>query len=97
MNANHNLHDFLKAHCEDIVDTHESAIGILFDYYSESQGADSPEIHALLQKLRLQLGSENTEAIMSTVFELCTLHEECGFRGGFSMGITLAKELTSME
>ena len=97
MNANHNFHDFLTAHCEDTVETHESVVEILFDYYSEAKGADTPEIYALLKKLRLQLENEDSDSIMSTVFALCTLHEECGFRGGLDMGIALAKELDSME
>lgn len=97
MNANHNLQDLLKAHCKDTVDSHDSAIAILYDYYAESNEAIDPEIQDTLKLLRDQLTTGDAETIMSTVFKLCTLHEECGFRGGLNMGMTLAKELTSME
>jgi hypothetical protein len=50
-----------------------------------------------LKLLRDQLPTGDVETIMSTVFKLCTLHEECGFRGGLNMGMTLAKELSSLE
>lgn len=97
MNTNHNFHEYLTAYCKDTIDSHASVIEILFTYYSEANGADTPKIHALLKKLRLQLENEDSNAIMSTVFELCTIHEECGFRGGLNMGIALAKELDSLE
>lgn len=96
MNANkQNFHDYLAEHYSDVIANHDSVIEILFDHYSESNNADHPQIHAALKKLREQLVTADEETIMSTVFELCTLHEECGFRGGLDMGIALAMELTS--
>lgn len=96
MNANHQtLHDCLAEHYSDVIANHDSVIGILYGHYSESNNADHPQIHAALKKLREQLVTVDVETIMSTVFELCTLHEECGFRGGLDMGIALAMELTS--
>lgn len=98
MNAkNQTFHEFLTQHCNDTLENHESAIEILFDHYSESNHGDNPKIHAGLAKLREQLVSADTETIMNTVFELCTLHEECGFRGGLNMGVTLAMELASRK
>ena len=41
------------------------------------------------------MGKINQLGTPDEVFELCTLHEECGFRGGLDMGIALAMELTS--
>lgn len=96
MNANNNFHDFLTTHCTDTMESHESAIGILYDYYAESNEGDDPRIHAALKKLRNQLITTDTESIMNTVFELCALHEEIGFRGGLNMGVALAKELSSL-
>lgn len=96
MNAtNQSLHDYLADHYSDAVANHDSVIGILFDHYAESNNADHPQIHVALKKLREQLATSDTEAVMNTVFELCTLHEECGFRGGLNMGVALAMELTS--
>ena len=96
MNAtNQSLHDYLADHYSDVIANHDSVIGILYDHYSESNNADHPQIHAALKKLREQLVTVDAETIMSTVFELCTLHEECGFRGGLDMGIALSMELTS--
>lgn len=97
MNTRNNFQNFLTAHYMDTVDSHESAITILYDYYAESKEAIDPEIQDTLKILRDQLTTEDTEAIMGTVFKLCTLHEECGFRGGLNMGMTLANELISME
>lgn len=97
MNANNNFHDFLITHFRETVESQDSAIGILYDYYAESNEGNDPRIHAALEKLRKQLTTADIESIMNTVFELCTLHEECGFRGGLNMGITLAKELSSLE
>ena len=99
MNANNTLHDYLTAHFQDTIESHDSAVGILFDHYAESNGADTPKIHDALVRLRKQLASADldSDSIMNTVFELCTLHEECGFLGGLNMGFTLAKELSSME
>ena len=97
MNAHNNFQNFLTAHYMDTVDSHESAITILYDYYAESKEAIDPEIQDALKLLRDQLPTGDVETIMSTVFKLCTLHEECGFRGGLNIGMTLAKELTSME
>lgn len=97
MHAHNNFHDFLTAHYNDTVDTHDSAITILYDYYAESNEAIDPEIQDALKLLRDQLPTGDVENIMSTVFKLCTLHEECGFRGGLNMGMTLAKELSSLE
>ena len=97
MNANNNYRDFLTTHVQETVESHDSAIGILYDYYAESNGGNNPKISATLNKLRSQLTSADTESIMNTVFDLCALHEEIGFRGGLNMGITLAKELSSLE
>ena len=97
MNAHNNFQNFLTAHYMDTVDSHESAITILYDYYAESNEAIDPEIQDTLKLLRDQLPTGDVETIMSTVFKLCTLHEECGFRGGLNMGMTLAKELSSLE
>ena len=97
MNAHNNFQNFLTAHYIDTVDSHESAIEILYDFYAESNEGDNPQIRATLKKLRSQLATADTDSIMTTVFELCTLHEETGFRGGLNMGIALAKELSTME
>ena len=97
MNAQNNFHKYLTAHCADTMESHESAIGILYDYYAESNEGDDPQIRATLKKLRGQLTTADTDSIMNTVFELCSLHEEVGFRGGLNMGIALAKELSPME
>lgn len=97
MNTHNNFHSYLTAHCMDTIESHDSAIGILYDYYAESNEGQDPRISAALKKLREQLASSDSDTIMNTVFELCSLHEECGFRGGLSMGITLAKELPSLE
>lgn len=97
MNANNNFHDFLITHFQETVESQDSAIGILYDYYAESNEGNNPQIRATLNKLRSQLTTADTESTMNTVFELCALHEEIGFRGGLNMGITLAKELSSLE
>lgn len=97
MNAQNNFHNFLTAHCADTMESHESAIEILYDFYAESNEGDNPQIRATLKKLRSQLATADTDSIMTTVFELCSLHEETGFRGGLNMGIALAKELSTME
>ena len=97
MNANNNFHDFLTTHFQETVESQDSAIGILYDYYAESNEGDDPRIHDALKKLRDQLTTADTDSIMNTVFELCTLHEECGFRGGLKMGFALAKELRTLE
>lgn len=96
MNANKNFHDFLTTHFQETVESHDSAIGILYDYYAESREATDPEIQATLKTLRQQLATEDTDTIIGTVLNLCTLHEEIGFRGGLNMGIALAKELLSL-
>lgn len=96
MNAkNQTFHEYLTTHYNDTIENHDSAIEILFDHYSESNHGDNAKIHASLAKLREQLVTADTETIMSTVFELCTLHEVAGFRGGLNMGVALAMELTS--
>ena len=97
MNAQNNFHNFLTAHCADTMESRESAIEILYDFYAESNEGDNPQIRATLKKLRSQLATADTDSIMTTVFELCSLHEENGFRGGLNMGIALAKELSTME
>ena len=97
MNAQNNFHNFLTAHCADTMESHESAIEILYDFYAESNEGDNPQIRATLKKLRSQLATADTDSIMTTVFELCSLLEETGFRGGLNMGIALAKELSTME
>ena len=97
MNANNNFRDFLTTHFQETVESQDSAIGILYDYYAESNEGDDPRIHDTLKKLRDQLTTADTDSIMNIVFELCTLHEECGFRGGLNMGFALAKELRTLE
>lgn len=97
MNAQNNFHNFLTAHYADTMESHKSAIGILYDFYAESNEGDDPQIRVTLKKLRSQLSTADTDSIMTTVFELCALHEEIGFRGGLNMGIALAKELSTME
>ena len=73
MNAQNNFHNFLTAHCADTMESHESAIGILYDYYAESNEGADPQIRATLKKLRGQLTTADTDSIMNTVFELCSL------------------------
>ena len=72
MNAQNNFHNFLTAHCADTMESHESAIEILYDFYAESNEGDNPQIRATLKKLRSQLATADTDSIMTTVFELCT-------------------------
>ena len=71
MNAQNNFHKYLTAHCADTMESHESAIGILYDFYAESNEGDNPQIRATLKKLRNQLTTTDTDNIMTTVFELC--------------------------
>ena len=98
MNANNqSLHDLLTEHYNETIENFGSPAAILFDHYSESNNATNPKITVTLKKLREQLAEEDTETIMNTVFELCSLHEESGFLGGFNIGFALAKELSSLE
>lgn len=97
MNAKKNFQEFLTAHYQDAVETQESAMEILYDYYAESMEADDPKIRVMLKTLREQLHTADDDTIMGTVLHLCALHQECGFRGGLSMGMALAKELDSTK
>lgn len=101
MNAYHrNPHDFLEKLCNETADTNESVVEILYDHFAEFGETKDPRIQSDLKRLRAQLqvlGVSDPEPILNIVFELCSVHEECGFRGGLSMGMTLARELSSFE
>jgi len=83
----------LDIHSDDV----HTILDALFWAYCESAGADNENVQqgydTLQQQLQL-LPTQDVNAIINTVNDLCWEHDRLGFMNGFKMGMRLEQELS---
>ena len=93
-----NLSAYVAEHPPDIhSDDVQTILDALFWAYCESAGADNDNVQqgydTLQQQLQL-LPTQDVNAIINTVNDLCWEHDRQGFINGFKMGMRLEQELS---
>ena len=92
------LGTYVAEHPPDIhSDDVHTTLDALFWAYCESAGADNENVQqgydTLQQQLQL-LPTQDVNAIINTVNDLCWEHDRQGFINGFKMGMRLEQELS---